>query len=38
LRRPADLAIDLLDELADLGGRSFGLLALNANQRGFGSW
>src|SRR2546423_10158714 len=27
-------ALDLLDELPDLGGGGFGLLALNANERG----
>ena len=34
LRGPADLALDLLDELADLGGGGLGLLALDADQRG----
>ena len=34
LRRPADLALDLLDELPDLGRRGFRLLALDADQRG----
>ncbi len=34
LRGPAELALDLLDELADLGGGRLGLLALNADQRG----
>jgi hypothetical protein len=29
LSRPAELALDLLDELADLGGSSFGLFALD---------
>src|SRR6516165_11127911 len=33
LRRPAHLALDLLDEKADLLGRPFRLLALNADQR-----
>ena len=33
LRGPADLAFDLADELADLAGGGFGLLALNAHQR-----
>ena len=33
LRGPADLALDVLDELADLGGRGLGLLALDAGQR-----
>ena len=33
LRGPADLALDVLDELADLGGRGFRLLALDAGQR-----
>jgi len=32
---PADLRLDLMDELADLGCRRFRLLALNADQRGF---
>jgi hypothetical protein len=32
LRGPAELALDLLDELADLGCGSFRLLALNADQ------
>ncbi len=32
LRGPADLAFDLLDELADLAGRRFRLLALDADQ------
>ena len=30
---PAELAFDFLDELADLGGRGFGLLVLNPDQR-----
>ena len=30
---PAELALDLLDELADLGRRGLGLLVLNADQR-----
>src|SRR4051812_16830750 len=34
LVHPADLTLDFLDELADPGGRSLRLLALNANQRG----
>src|SRR6185437_8248302 len=34
LRGPADLAFDFADELPDLAGRSLGLLALNADQRG----
>ena len=34
LCRPTDLALDLLDELADLGRRRVGL-ALNVNKRGF---
>ena len=34
LRRPADLALDRLDELVDLLGGGGGLLALNADQRG----
>ena len=34
LRGPAELALDLLDELADLGGGGFRLLALDADQRG----
>src|SRR5262249_48348451 len=33
LRRPAELALDLLDELPDLGGGRLGLLVLNAHQR-----
>jgi len=33
LRRPAKLAFDLLDELADLGGGGFRLLALDADER-----
>ena len=33
LRGPAELAFDLLDELADLGGGGFRLLALDADQR-----
>ena len=33
LRGPAELALDLLDELADLRGRGLGLLALDADQR-----
>ena len=33
LRGPADLALDVLDELADLGGGGLGLLALDAGQR-----
>jgi len=33
LRRPAELALDLLDELADLGGRGVRLLALDADKR-----
>ena len=33
LRGPAELALDLLDELADLGGGGFRLLALDADQR-----
>src|SRR5712691_11979270 len=33
LRGPAELALDLLDELADLGGGSLGLLALDADLR-----
>ena len=33
LRRPPKLAFDFPDELADLGGRSLGLFALNAHQR-----
>ena len=33
LRRPAELALDLLDELADLGRRRFRLLVLDADQR-----
>ena len=32
LRGPAELAFDLLDELPDLGGRGFRLLALDANE------
>ena len=32
---PADLGLDLADELADFGRRSFRLFALNADQRGF---
>ena len=35
LRRPAELALDLLDELADLGGGGFRLLALDADERRF---
>ena len=31
---PAELAFDLLDELADLGGRGLGLLVLDPDQRG----
>src|SRR5262249_23609638 len=33
LRGPAELALDLLDELADLGGGGFRLLALDADER-----
>ena len=33
LRRPAELALDLLDELADLGGGGFRLFALDADER-----
>ena len=33
LRSPADLALDLADELSDFAARGFGLLALNADQR-----
>ena len=33
MRGPADLAFDFADELADLAGGGFGLLALNAHQR-----
>ncbi len=33
LDRPAELRLDPLDELADLGRRHFGLLALNADER-----
>src|SRR6476619_7400262 len=33
LRGPSHLALDLLDELADLGRRGLGLLALDADQR-----
>src|SRR5215203_3981228 len=33
LHGPAELALDLLDELADLRGRGLGLLALDADQR-----
>jgi hypothetical protein len=33
LSGPAELALDLLDELADLGRGGFGLFALNADQR-----
>src|SRR5262249_61013477 len=32
-RGPAELALDLLDELADLGGGSFRLFALDADER-----
>src|SRR5262249_61153417 len=35
LRGPAELALDLLDELADLGGGGLGLFALDADERGF---
>src|SRR5262249_59862673 len=35
LRGPAELALDLLDELADLGGGGFRLLTLDADERGF---
>src|SRR5262249_46650941 len=35
LRGPAELALDLLDELADLGGGSFRLFALDADERRF---
>jgi hypothetical protein len=35
LRGPADLCLDLPDELADLGSRRLGLFALNADQRRF---
>ena len=35
LRRPAELAFDFLDELADLGRRRFRLFALDADQRCF---
>lgn len=34
LRGPAELAFDLLDELADLGGGGLGLLVLDPDQRG----
>src|SRR5262249_33815030 len=34
LRGPPDLALDFLDELPDLGGRRFRLLALDTNQGG----
>ena len=34
LRGPAELALDFLDELADLGRRRLGLLVLDADQRG----
>lgn len=34
LRGPAELALDLLDELADLGGRRLSLLMLDPDQRG----
>ena len=34
LRRPADLAVDLGDELLDFRSRALGLLALDADQRG----
>ena len=34
LRRPADLALDLLEELFELRGRGFRLLALDAHQGG----
>jgi hypothetical protein len=34
LRGPAELCLDLLDELADLGGGRLGLLALDADLRG----
>src|SRR5262249_42459801 len=33
LRGPAELALDLLDELTDLGGGSFRLFALDADER-----
>jgi hypothetical protein len=33
LRGPAELALDLLDELADLGGGGFRLFALDADER-----
>ena len=33
LRGPTDLALDFLDELADLCRRRLGLLTLNADQR-----
>jgi hypothetical protein len=33
LRGPTELALDLLDELADLGGGSFRLFALDTDQR-----
>jgi hypothetical protein len=35
LRGPAELALDLLDKLADLGGGGFRLFALDADQRRF---
>jgi hypothetical protein len=35
LRRPAELALNLLDELADLGGGGFRLFALDADERRF---
>ena len=35
LRGPADLAFDFVDELSNLAGGGFRLLALNADQRGF---
>jgi hypothetical protein len=34
LRGPAELALDLLDELTDLGGGGLRLLALDADERG----
>src|SRR5947207_8309938 len=34
LRGPAELTLDLFDELADLGGGGLRLLALDANERG----
>jgi len=38
LCRPAELALDLLAELSDLGGGGFRLFALDADERRLCSW